>query len=110
MRRDHLRNVLALLPGTTRTDEAVVYMGALGPPRPLHVGSPDGDNIYNGAIDNATGVAGVLEIAEAFTPAAADARALGAVPDRSTLEESGLLGSRYYADASGACRWSRPWP
>jgi Zn-dependent M28 family amino/carboxypeptidase len=53
------------------------------------------DTIYNGAIDNATGVAGILEIAEAFTRQADK-------PERSlvflavTLEESGLLGSKYY--------------
>jgi Zn-dependent M28 family amino/carboxypeptidase len=60
-----------------------------------HANEP-GDNIYNGAIDNATGVAGVLEIAEQFT-------VQNPKPERSvlflmvTLEESGLLGSAYYA-------------
>jgi Zn-dependent M28 family amino/carboxypeptidase len=55
----------------------------------------DVDTIYNGAVDNATGVAGILEIAEAFVHQQPR-------PDRSlvflavTLEESGLLGSRYY--------------
>jgi Zn-dependent M28 family amino/carboxypeptidase len=63
----------------------------------LGLGEPvNGDNIYNGAIDNATGVAGVLEIAEQFTVQSPK-------PERSvifllvTLEESGLLGSAYYA-------------
>jgi Zn-dependent M28 family amino/carboxypeptidase len=88
------RNVIARLPGTTHSDEAVVYSAHWD-----HLGThPDepGDNIYNGAIDNATGVAGVLEIAEAFTVRKAR-------PERSvvflvvTLEESGLLGSKYYA-------------
>jgi Zn-dependent M28 family amino/carboxypeptidase len=88
------RNVVARLPGTTHADEAVVYTAHwdhLG----IHPEEP-GDNIYNGAIDNATGVAGVLEIAEAFTVRKAK-------PERSvvfllvTLEESGLLGSKYYA-------------
>ena len=88
------RNVVGLLPGSTRADEALVYMAHWD-----HLGKhemPDGgDGIYNGAVDNATGVAGILEIAEAFanqeTP-----------PERSilflavTLEESGLLGSQYY--------------
>lgn len=96
------RNVLALLPGTDRADEAIVYMAHwdhLG----NHAGeahgsagdaAADGDTIYNGAIDNATGVAGILEIAEAM--------ASGPKPRRSvlfalvTLEESGLLGSKYY--------------
>lgn len=87
------RNVLALLPGSKRPDEAVVYMAHwdhLG----KHADEP-GDNIYNGAIDNATGVAGILEIAEQFA-------AQKPAPERSvlfaavTLEESGLLGSKYY--------------
>ena len=90
------RNVLALLPGTDRADEVVVYMAHwdhLG----THDAATDGaveDRIYNGAVDNATGVAGILEIAGAL--------ASGAKPRRSvlflavTLEESGLLGSQYY--------------
>ncbi len=86
------RNVIGLLPGTTKPDEAVVYMAHwdhLG----KHEGEP-GDNIYNGAVDNATGVAGIIEIAEQMAK-------LGK-PERSvlflavTLEESGLLGSKYY--------------
>jgi Zn-dependent M28 family amino/carboxypeptidase len=88
------QNVIAMLPGTTHPDEAIVYTAHWD-----HLGrnfSGVGDRIFNGAVDNATGVAGVLEIAEAFTvqrPA----------PERSmvflfvTLEESGLLGSKYYA-------------
>jgi Zn-dependent M28 family amino/carboxypeptidase len=87
------RNVVGLLPGKSRPDEAIVYMAHWD-----HLGKHDGeagDNIYNGAVDNATGVAGIIEIAEAFAkqqPA----------PERSllflavTLEESGLLGSKYY--------------
>jgi Zn-dependent M28 family amino/carboxypeptidase len=88
------RNVVARLPGSKRPNEALVYMAHwdhLG----THADEP-GDNIYNGAIDNATGVAGVLEIAEQFT-------VQNPRPERSvlfllvTLEESGLLGSAYYA-------------
>ena len=88
------RNVVARLRGSKYPDEAIVYSAHwdhLG----THAGEP-GDNIYNGAIDNATGVAGVLEIAEQFT-------VLDPKPERSivflfvTLEESGLLGSAYYA-------------
>ncbi|RZA37483.1 MAG: M20/M25/M40 family metallo-hydrolase [Lysobacteraceae bacterium] len=87
------RNVIGVLPGTTRADEAVLYMAHWD-----HLGKhegEEGDNIYNGAIDNATGVAGILEIAKAF--AHQDPK-----PQRSlvfvavTLEESGLLGSKYY--------------
>ena len=91
------RNVLALLPGAETPNEAIVYMAHWD-----HLGhhidekNPDGsgDTIYNGAVDNATGVAGILEIAELL--------AKGAKPKRSvlfaavTLEESGLLGSKYY--------------
>ena len=91
------RNVIALLPGAKRADEAIVYMAHwdhLGRHEGGHA-SNTGDTIYNGAVDNATGVAGILEIAEAFAKPAPP-------PDRSllfiavTLEESGLLGSRYY--------------
>ncbi len=87
------RNVVGVLPGSSRADEAVLYMAHwdhLG----KHEGEP-GDNIYNGAVDNATGVAGILEIAEAFAHQQLK-------PERSvvflavTLEESGLLGSKYY--------------
>lgn len=100
--RKSSRNVVAMLPGAKRPDEAVVYMahwdhlGDHG--HEGHGGSatpPAEDAIYNGAIDNATGVAGILEIAGAFA-------AQSPQPDRSvvflavTLEESGLLGSKYY--------------
>ena len=101
------RNILAKLPGTERPDEAIVYTAHwdhLGDHSATHggdgnavsAGSEGEDHVYNGAIDNATGVAGVLEIAEAFT--VQDPK-----PARSvvfllvTLEESGLLGSKYYA-------------
>ncbi|MEO6154647.1 MAG: M28 family metallopeptidase [Thermomonas sp.] len=92
------RNVMGLLPGSETPDEALIYMAHwdhLG----THAGEASagggGDNIYNGAVDNATGVAGILEIAEAFRKAPSP-------PKRSilflavTLEESGLLGSKYY--------------
>src|SRR5690606_40003730 len=81
------RNVVGLLPGSTRPDEAIVYMAHWD-----HLGKHDGeegDNIYNGAVDNATGVAGILEIAEAFatqTPKPERSLLFVAV----TLEESGL--------------------
>ena len=87
------RNVIGLLPGSETPDEAIVYMAHWD-----HLGTHDGeagDNIYNGAVDNATGVAAILELAEAFRKAKTP-------PKRSilflavTLEESGLLGSKYY--------------
>ena len=86
------QNVVAALPGTEKPDEWVVYSAHWD-----HLGTnPDleGDKIYNGALDNATGVAGVLEIARAFRQAP---------PKRSTLfmlvtaEEQGLLGAKHYA-------------
>ena len=87
------RNVIGLLPGSGTPDEAIVYLAHWD-----HLGTHEGeagDNIYNGAVDNATGVAGILEIAEAMRKAPTP-------PKRSvlflavTLEESGLLGSKYY--------------
>jgi len=86
------RNVLGLLPGTERPGEAVVYMAHWD-----HLGKhpeESGDNIYNGAVDNATGVAGILELAERFAKEGKPKRSVlfAAV----TLEESGLLGSKYY--------------
>ncbi|HVF36304.1 MAG TPA: M28 family metallopeptidase [Candidatus Saccharimonadia bacterium] len=87
-------NVVGLLRGASKPDEAIVYMAHWD-----HLGKHEdepGDNIYNGAIDNATGVAGVLEIAEAF--ARQDPKpARSVVFFLPTLEESGLLGSKYYA-------------
>ncbi len=87
-------NVVGYLQGARRPKEYVLYMAhwdhfGAAPP-----GTP-GDRIFNGAVDNATGVAGILEIAKAF----AHARHR---PDRSvvflavTAEEAGLLGSAYY--------------
>lgn len=88
-------NVVALLPGSERADECVIYTAHWD-----HFGvNPDleGDNIFNGAVDNATGTAALLELAEAFTM-------LPQPPRRSiiflpvTVEEQGLLGSAYYAN------------
>jgi Zn-dependent M28 family amino/carboxypeptidase len=89
------RNVGGIVPGTERPDEYVIYTAHwdhLG--KKVNFASP-GDDIYNGAIDNATGMAAVLEIAEAAEayPAARSQLFLAV-----TLEESGLLGSAYYAE------------
>jgi Zn-dependent M28 family amino/carboxypeptidase len=87
-------NVVAMLPGTTHADEAIVYSAHWD-----HLGKDptrSGDQIFNGAVDNATGVAGLIVIAEAFArqnPPPQRSIVFAAV----TLEESGLLGSRYYA-------------
>jgi len=90
-------NVLGLIPGSDPElkDEVVIYTAHHDH---LGIGTPneDGDVIYNGAMDNATGVAQVMAIAKAI-------KALPEAPRRSILvnlvgaEEQGLLGSEYYA-------------
>ena len=94
LKRNVSRNVLALCPGSDRADECIVYTAHWD-----HLGiGPEirGDSIYNGCADNACAVAWLLEIAEAFSQ-------LQERPSRSVLfiaptaEESGLLGSAYYA-------------
>ncbi len=93
LRFDTSRNVVAVLPGTDRADECIVYTShwdhlGIGP-------AVDGDSIYNGAADNALPVACMLETARAFS-------LLEPPPSRSVLfvavtaEETGLLGSEYY--------------
>ncbi len=87
------RNVIGIIPGSKR-EEYIIYtahMDHMGIMRPVN-----GDSIYNGAVDNAAGCASILEIGRAFA-------GLQVKPDRSiiilsvTAEESGLLGSEYYA-------------
>ena len=90
-------NVLGLIRGSDAAlaDEVVIYTAHHDH---LGIGTPnqDGDTIYNGAMDNASGVAQVMAIARALT-------ALPEPPRRSVLfafvgaEEQGLLGSKYYA-------------
>ena len=86
-------NVIAWLPGSTRPDEAIVYSAHWD-----HFGRDphlQGDRTYNGAIDNGSGVAALLEIAEAFAHQdPPPQRSIVFLAD--TLEEAGLLGSRYY--------------
>ncbi|MDX1393121.1 MAG: M28 family metallopeptidase [Gemmatimonadota bacterium] len=88
-------NVVGRIRGSERPDEHVVFMAHWD-----HLGkdeSLEGDQIYNGAVDNATGTAGLLEIAEAFA-------SLDTPPARSilllavTAEEQGLLGSAHYGE------------
>lgn len=90
-------NVAAVLPGSDPVlkDEVVLIMGHLD-----HFGvRPDkiGDQIYNGALDNASGISAVIETARAFVDS-------GERPKRSVLflavtaEERGLLGSEYFAE------------
>lgn len=88
-------NVISLLRGSTRPDEYILYTAHWDH---FGIGKPDtkGDSIYNGAVDNASGVAAVISIARAFTQSKTK-------PGRSivfltvTAEEQGLLGSEYYA-------------
>jgi Zn-dependent M28 family amino/carboxypeptidase len=98
MRTIESRNVLAKIEGSDPTlkNEYVVYSAHWD-----HLGVGDavnGDKIYNGALDNATGVASLLEIARGFTE-------VKPAPKRSilflmvTAEEQGLLGSQYYSVA-----------
>src|SRR5262249_4473913 len=88
-------NVVAKVEGSDRKDEYVVYTAHWD-----HLGRDTtlkGDQIYNGAIDNASGSSSIIEIARAFTK-------LPSPPSRSilflsvTAEEKGLLGAKYYAE------------
>jgi Zn-dependent M28 family amino/carboxypeptidase len=95
IRRTHSNNFIAVLPGSKRPDEYLVYLAHWD-----HLGilaGCSGDCIMNGAVDNATGTSGLIALANAFVKSKGK-------PDRSivflsvTLEESGLLGSAYYVD------------
>lgn len=88
-------NILATLPGAQMPDEHIIYTAHWD-----HLGTDtdkEGDQIYNGAHDNATGLAAILSMAKAFG-------SLDNPPKRSismlvvTAEEQGLLGSKYYAE------------
>ncbi len=95
VRRARSANVVGVLPGAKRPAEYVIYMAHwdhFG--RSLAPGA-SGDPIYHGAVDNATGVAAILEIAKAFTHARRPP-ARSVVFIALTAEESGLLGSAYY--------------
>ncbi len=88
------KNVIGLLPGKKRPDEYVLYTAHWD-----HLGrckaNAKGDDICNGAVDNATGTAMLAAIAEANVKAGPTDRSQ--VFLAVTLEESGLLGSEYYA-------------
>ena len=87
-------NVIGILPGTKRPDETVFYTAHwdhLG-----HCDPVDGDGICNGARDNASGVAGLVALAEAQAKAGPAARTIAFMSV--TAEEAGLLGSEYYAE------------
>jgi Zn-dependent M28 family amino/carboxypeptidase len=93
-RRIQSKNVVGLLEGGDRKDEYIVYTAHWD-----HLGKDTalkGDKIYNGALDNASGVASLLEIAKAY-------KKLPQPPSRSivflavTAEEKGLVGAKFYA-------------
>ena len=88
------KNVIGILPGRSAPDEYVLHTAHWD-----HLGrctpAPDGDNICNGAIDNATGTAALAALAEAHVKAGPARRSL--VFLAVTAEESGLLGAHYYA-------------
>ena len=88
------RNVLAKVTGTTRPNEFILY-GAHWDANGHTAPDKSGDAIRNGAVDNATGTAEVLEIARAFKAAGPPARTV--VFAAWTAEEKGLLGADYYA-------------
>ncbi|MDP9163926.1 MAG: M28 family metallopeptidase [Pseudomonadota bacterium] len=87
-------NVAGLLPGKRRPGETVIYSAHWDH---LGIGKPDGrgDRIYNGALDNGTGVAQLIEQARLFASEPRTDRSLLFLAV--TAEESGLLGSEYYA-------------
>ena len=88
------RNVAGRLTGTTRPNETVMFgahWDAFGHATP----NAAGDDIYNGAVDNASGVAGVLELARLFAAAPRTERSELFVSW--AAEEAGLLGAYYYA-------------
>ncbi len=88
-------NVIGKITGTKHPEDVIIYTAHWDH---LGIGTPDktGDSIYNGALDNASGTAGLLELARAF-------KSLKLQPERTiiflsvTAEEQGLLGSQFYA-------------
>lgn len=87
-------NVVAKYEGTERSDETIIYSAHWDH---FGIGQPvDGDSIYNGAVDNGTGVGAIIQVAQAFTK-------LNQKTKRSvvfiavTAEEQGLLGSEHYS-------------
>jgi Zn-dependent M28 family amino/carboxypeptidase len=93
--RKNSKNVVGVMKGTKRPEEYVLYTGHWD-----HLGrctaAADGDDICNGAVDNATGSAALVALAEGFAKAGAPERSV--VFLAVTAEESGLLGSKYYAE------------
>jgi Zn-dependent M28 family amino/carboxypeptidase len=95
IKRQSSRNVVGILPGSKRPGEYVLYTAHWD-----HLGrcdaDPTGDDICNGALDNATGTAGLIALAEAQAKRGNAERSM--IFLAVTGEESGLLGSKYYAE------------
>ena len=88
-------NVVARLEGSTHPDETIIYSGHWDH---IGVGEPDarGDRIFNGAMDNASGTAALVELSRGFASQPKPQRSV--VFLAVTAEEKGLLGSEYYAN------------
>jgi Zn-dependent M28 family amino/carboxypeptidase len=87
-------NIIGVLPGTKHPHETLLFSAhwdhlGIGP------ADPNGDKIYNGALDNASGVSGMLELAHLFAHGKRPQRTVAFIA--LTAEEKGLLGSEYYA-------------
>jgi Zn-dependent M28 family amino/carboxypeptidase len=85
-------NVVGVLPGTQRPDETIIYSAHWD-----HLGrcpAIEGDDICNGALDNATGTAALIELARRFSAQGAPQRSVAFIA--LTAEEQGLLGALYY--------------
>jgi len=94
VRTSESQNVIAMIPGSKRPEEAIIYTAHWD-----HLGvNPElvGDNIYNGAADNATGTAALLALAKLHLEEKPAARSV--VFLAVTAEESGLLGSKWYTE------------
>ncbi|MCH7862018.1 M28 family metallopeptidase [Sphingomonas sp. NPDC092331] len=94
IKRQASKNVVGILPGTGKPDEVVLYSAHWD-----HLGRCDavkGDDICNGAVDNASGIGGLVALAEAHAKAGPARRSI--VFLAVTAEESGLLGSKFYAE------------
>ena len=87
-------NIAAIKKGNVRPDEYILFMAHWDHLGMMELTEPGQDIIVNGAVDNATGVASVLEFAKRFSEVETDRSILFLAV---TLEESGLLGSEYFA-------------
>ncbi|MFM9829831.1 MAG: M28 family metallopeptidase [Sphingomonas sp.] len=94
IKRQASKNVIGVLPGAAAPDDYIFYTAHWD-----HLGRCDavnGDDICNGAVDNASGIAGLVALAEAHVKAGPARRSVAFMAV--TAEESGLLGSQYYAE------------